>query len=94
MADAYNYAKGKFEEIAERVSSKRAKEPAKKKAVRTELQKLRDRLLNLQVIIVELDNEDEAYIIFETLNTRGKDLAVQDLLKNHLTRLLPPARPT
>lgn len=89
MADAYNYAKGKFEEIVARVNSKKTKDGAKKKAIRTKLQELRDRLLNLQVIIVELDNEDEAYIIFETLNTRGKDLAVQDLLKNHLTRLLP-----
>ena len=93
MVDAYDYANGKFEEIAKRVAAKHNKTEDKKKAIRTELQKLRDRLLELQVIIVELDSEDEAYIIFETLNTRGKDLAVQDLLKNHLTRLLPPGSP-
>ena len=29
-------------------------------------------------------NEDDAYVIFETLNSRGKDLEVVDLLKNHL----------
>jgi hypothetical protein len=45
---------------------------------------LRDRLLNLRVIWVEHSNEDDAYIIFETLNSRGKDLEVVDLLKNLL----------
>src|SRR5690606_5806273 len=35
-------------------------------------------------------NEDDAYLIFETLNTRGKDLGVSDLVKNHLTRMLKP----
>lgn len=89
MVDAYEYASDKFKEIVQRITEKNSKDEARKKAIRSELQNLRDRLLNLQVIIVELDNEDDAYIIFETLNTRGKDLAVQDLLKNHLARLLP-----
>lgn len=40
----------------------------------------------MKVIYVELDNEDDAYVIFETLNTRGKDLSVGDLIKNHLTK--------
>lgn len=48
------------------------------------LKDTRDRLLALRVIWVELGNEDDAYIVFETLNSRGKDLAVADLLKNHL----------
>jgi hypothetical protein len=54
------------------------------------LQAIRDKLLNLQLITIRLDNEDDAYIIFETLNTRGKDLTVSDLVKNHLTRQLRP----
>ena len=37
-----------------------------------------------------LTNEDDAYLIFETINTRGKDLGVADVVKNHLTRLLRP----
>lgn len=45
---------------------------------------LRDKLLGLRVIWVEHGNEDDAYVIFETLNSRGKDLAVVDLLKNLL----------
>lgn len=53
------------------------------------LKDIRDKILNLKVIYIELDNEDDAYIIFETLNTRGKDLRVSDLVKNHLTKMLP-----
>jgi uncharacterized protein with ParB-like and HNH nuclease domain len=49
---------------------------------------LRDRALSLQVIMIELETEDDAYLIFETLNTRGKDLQTSDLVKNHLTRHL------
>lgn len=47
---------------------------------------IRDALLNLKVILVKLDDEDDAYVIFETLNTRGKDLALTDLVKNHITK--------
>ncbi|WP_353115917.1 DUF262 domain-containing HNH endonuclease family protein [Microbacterium sp.] len=46
------------------------------------LRELRDRLLGLRVIWIEHGNEDDAYVIFETLNSRGKDLEVVDLLKN------------
>lgn len=53
------------------------------------LKNIRDKILNLKVIYIELGNEDDAYIIFETLNTRGKDLRVSDLVKNHLTKMLP-----
>lgn len=53
------------------------------------LKHLRDCLLQMHFISVELDNEDDAYLIFETLNTRGKDLRISDLLKNHFMRLLP-----
>ncbi len=54
------------------------------------LLRMRDNVLQLQLIIVELSSEDDAYLIFETLNTRGKDLGIADLVKNHLTRLLKP----
>ena len=48
------------------------------------LTEVRDKVLGLKVIWVEHSNEDDAYIIFETLNSRGKDLEVVDLLKNLL----------
>ena len=50
------------------------------------LTELRESVLNLKLIFVTLENEDDAYLIFETLNTRGKDLAVTDLVKNHFTK--------
>lgn len=49
---------------------------------------IRNAILNLNVIFVTLDNEDDAYLIFETLNTRGKDLALTDLVKNHFSKHL------
>jgi uncharacterized protein with ParB-like and HNH nuclease domain len=52
------------------------------------LTSLRNTVLNLNLIFVTLDSEDDAYLIFETLNTRGKDLAVTDLVKNHFTKHL------
>lgn len=65
---------------------------AKKKieAKRKKLISLRDNVLALQLIVVELQNEDDAYLIFETLNTRGKDLGIADLVKNLITRLVKP----
>jgi hypothetical protein len=59
------------------------------RAARTQqLRQFRDKLLGLRVIWIEHSNEDDAYVIFETLNSRGKDLEVVDLLKNHLLNLL------
>lgn len=60
----------------------------KRLKTKSKLDELRDALFALKLIYVELDNEDDAYQVFETLNTRGKDLATTDLLKNHLARLL------
>ncbi|WP_270231306.1 DUF262 domain-containing protein [Lactococcus formosensis] len=39
-----------------------------------------------KVMSVETDDINEAYIIFETLNARGKELETSDLLKNHVLR--------
>jgi hypothetical protein len=50
------------------------------------LEDLRDRVLSLTVILVVVQDVDDAYIIFETLNTRGKDLSLADLVRNFLLR--------
>ncbi|MCY1627122.1 DUF262 domain-containing protein [Staphylococcus pettenkoferi] len=42
---------------------------------------------NFTVMFVETNDINEAFIIFETLNARGKDLETSDLLKNHLFRI-------
>lgn len=57
------------------------------------LLQIRDALLNLKVIFIKLDDEDDAYLIFETLNTRGKDLTLKDLVKNHLTKYIKAKNP-
>jgi uncharacterized protein with ParB-like and HNH nuclease domain len=66
--------------------------PAKVARARVDekLSAIRNKLLALKVIYIDLDNEDDAYLIFETMNTRGKDLAPSDLVKSHLTKLLKP----
>jgi len=53
------------------------------------LKSVRDKILGLKLIYIFLTNQDDAYLIFETLNTRGKDLRVSDLVKSHLVKLLP-----
>ncbi|MCV7120525.1 DUF262 domain-containing protein [Mycobacterium nebraskense] len=69
--------------------TRRVQEEVNKRVTPTEwLRDLRDRLLGLRVIWIEHSNEDDAYVIFETLNTRGKDLEVVDLVKNHLLNRL------
>lgn len=40
-----------------------------------------------KVMYVETDDINEAFIIFETLNARGKELETADLLKNHVFRI-------
>lgn len=57
-------------------------------SLRQNLIRVRDSVLDLKVILVQLDNEDDAYIIFETLNTRGKDLSLTDLVKNYVNKHL------
>lgn len=56
------------------------------------LSRVRDTVFDLNVILVTLDNEDDAYLIFETLNTRGKDLALADLLRNHFAKYIKPEK--
>lgn len=54
----------------------------KSDAVRDRLIENRDRIMALRLILIDVKEEDDAYVIFETLNTRGKDLGVADLVKN------------
>lgn len=68
----------------EAVRQRIAEEVSKRQEPVSWLRELRDRLLGLRVIWIEHSNEDDAYVIFETLNSRGKDLEVVDLLKNLL----------
>jgi hypothetical protein len=76
-------------EAVESVEDDEALSDEKRKALLKErLVQVRDDILNLKIIFVKLDSEDDAYLIFETLNTRGKDLSLTDLVKNHITKNL------
>ncbi len=39
---------------------------------------------SLQVVVIDLDQEDDAQVIFETLNARGEPLLPADLLRNYI----------
>jgi hypothetical protein len=51
-----------------------------------ELKSIRANVLKARVIQVELASEEDGFLIFETLNTRGADLRLADLIKNLLVR--------
>lgn len=78
-----------FQSIVNEVNQNKqlTKEQAKQE-IQNKLDEIRNKILQLKVIYIELDDEDDAYVIFETLNTRGKDLSVSDLAKNYLTKLI------
>lgn len=73
-------------EIDDIKANNQIKKDKLKQHIQDKLNEIRDRTLKLKVIYIELDDEDDAYVIFETLNTRGKDLSVGDLVKNYLTK--------
>ncbi len=54
-----------------------------------ELERLRDSILNLELIFVAVSDQVDAFTIFETLNATGKDLTPMDLIKNQVFRLYP-----
>ncbi|MBA6224011.1 DUF262 domain-containing protein [Colwellia sp. MB02u-18] len=53
-----------------------------------QLKAIRDKVLSLKLVFIQLENEEDAYLIFETLNARGKDLTTSDLVKNLLLKKL------
>lgn len=84
---AYDTLTEKVSSVTKAVDSDSSVPAEDKHSLKVErLTQLRESVLNLKVILVKLENEDDAYLIFETLNTRGKDLAVTDLIKNHFTK--------
>lgn len=92
LKQAFEYFQSNVKEVVTKIKGLPNLSEAKKKArVQDELSKIRDKVLNLKLIFTALDNDDDAYVIFETLNTRGKDLTLSDLVKGHLARLLKPA---
>jgi uncharacterized protein with ParB-like and HNH nuclease domain len=92
LKQAFDYLSDKIGGIVTAIQSEpHISKPRKKERIREELSKVRDKVLGLKLIVTQVENDDDAYIIFETLNTRGKDLTLSDLVKSHLSRLLKPA---
>lgn len=48
------------------------------------LEKLRDSLLDLRCISITAEREQEGYLIFEVLNSRGMPLSQHELIKNYI----------
>ncbi len=70
----YFYFKGKIENELEKYKDEKEK-----------IEYLRDlfeRMCKVQAICIRIESEEDAYEIFETVNARGVDLSVADLLKN------------
>jgi len=89
LSNAHQRFKKLICSIVEAVDSDASIPANKKSEIKLEkLIKLRDTVFNLNIIFITLENEDDAYIIFETLNTRGKDLSLTDLVKNHFAKHL------
>jgi len=88
---AYEFFTEKITAVTDSVKNDSSLSAAERhKEIADKLESIRDQVLSLQVIFVELENEDDAYLVFETLNTRGKDLRVSDLVKNLVLRRKRP----
>lgn len=57
------------------------------------LKAFRDQILKCKVIYVTVKSLDDAYMIFEVLNSKGKDLTPVDMIKNSLFSILTEEEP-
>ncbi|MEM7327741.1 MAG: DUF262 domain-containing protein [Pseudomonadota bacterium] len=77
IAKAFSYFRSEVDRLLERRTI----------AIGTYIREVINALNNvLQVIEIVVENDYDAYVLFETLNDRGLELSVADLLKNYLFR--------
>lgn len=89
LEETFGYITSRIKAISKTVDENPGVAEARKIAEKTkQLLALRDKLLALTVVLVEVDGEDNATMIFQTLNSRGKDLEQKDLVKAHLLSIL------
>lgn len=86
---AYDRLRRYVDGVVESIDRSKASPDEKQAKIRDALKSLRDRVLGLLLIIVEVGDLDSATTIFVTMNSRGKDLEPSDLVKAHLLTLLP-----
>lgn len=90
LEDAFSFLQLSLKSAAETITKDSTlTDDKKREKLKVRLTELRDKILQLKVIVITLNSEDDAYVIFETLNTRGRDLTVSDLVRTHITRLIP-----
>jgi hypothetical protein len=75
--------KENYEYLREQISGELEQITEKSKKI-DYLDLLKKKLADLRIIWIRIDNDEDAYSIFETVNARGADLTAADLLKNHL----------
>lgn len=57
------------------------------------LKKFRDQILRCKIVYVTVKNFSDAYIIFEVLNAKGKELAPLDIIKNIICSVVDTTQP-
>ncbi|HEX2788138.1 MAG TPA: DUF262 domain-containing HNH endonuclease family protein [Ignavibacteria bacterium] len=85
----YNAYKYFYDRIKNHLKSKIYKKNDEKY---TFLEKLRDTITNILAVAIEVDSEEVAYQVFETLNSKGLTLSQTDLLKNLILKKYRPER--
>ena len=83
MVEAYIFF---YDQLSEFILGKESEKPlAADVPIATRLEECFQALKNsLQVVAIDLDQEDDAQVIFETLNARGAPLLPADLLRNYI----------
>ena len=95
LESSYAFIESKIDSTVAGILADASLSDAKKKdRVKDKLKQIRDRILELKTVALTLDNDDDAYMIFETLNTRGKDLELSDLFRTHLAKCMPQGNAT
>ena len=86
LNEAYNFF---YEEIQQKLSTDDFKN-SKLDFLRT----IFNQVMRFQTVYITVDNRENAQTIFETLNTKGKDLEPIDLIKNKIFEILPDEHPS
>lgn len=88
LKDAFTLIKKLLDEYLEKFKLNKESSTYRETLIQ-KVKDLRSKVLKLKLVYILLDNEVDAYLIFETLNARGRELNVSDLVKNLLLKNLP-----
>jgi len=94
LETSYAFVKSKIDEAVGGRSAHGGGNKGRNRALEKKLKDVRDRILGLKAVALTLENDVDAYTIFETLNTRGMDLELSDLFRTHFTKCIPQGNAT